>query len=105
MNMQFLLNNKIKFHKRNPLAIVFIAWIFILCVFIGSSLYIGIYVKNLFFVISDPIYKGDPKNIERIDRRVPYDKIGVIEGYFNKREQNYLTTKEIISNIVDPSVK
>lgn len=105
MNIQSLFNNKIKFHKRNPLAIVFVAWVFILCVFIGASLYVGIYVKNLFFTISDPIYKGEPKDIQRIDRRVPYDKIDVIESYFSKREQSFLTTKEIISKIIDPSIK
>lgn len=105
MNIQSLLNNKIKFHKRNPLAIVSLSWVFILCVFIGASLYIGIYVKNLFFVISDPIYKGDPKDIQRIDRRVPYDKIGAIEGYFSKREEVSSTAKEITSKIIDPSIK
>lgn len=105
MNIQSLLNNKIKFHKRNPLAIVFFAWIFILIVFIGMSLYIGIYVKNLFFVISDPIYKGETRDIQRIDRRVPYNKIDSIELYFKNKKETLDAVKLKISSINDPSVK
>ncbi len=104
MQINNLLKNPIKFHKRNPLAIVFNVWYLILSMFLVLSVFIGIYAKNLFDSVNNSVYEGNPNQIIRTDKDVSYEKINNIEKFFNNRKENFPSVNSIINTVGDPSL-